>query len=104
MNKPSGTWPMLCVIAPVLAACAAGSVEAGTQRHLSATQCSDLTAIRGGFPITRGSNMSELAALEQAGYHPEWSLDPFYPADLEAAQRQVSIWYEVDCRQDAGVE
>jgi hypothetical protein len=41
--------------------------------------------------------MGELAALERAGYHPEWSLDPYYPADLQAAQRQVNIWYQTEC-------
>jgi hypothetical protein len=43
--------------------------------------------------------MDELAALEQAGYHPEWSVDPYYPADLQAAQRQVDIWCQAACPQ-----
>jgi hypothetical protein len=39
-----------------------------------------------------------MAALERAGYHPGWfNDDPYYPADLEAAQRQVDIWYETEC-------
>ncbi|OTP70638.1 hypothetical protein PAMC26510_13810 [Caballeronia sordidicola] len=45
--------------------------------------------------------MSELAALEKAGYHPGWFFDPYYPADLQAAQRQVNIWYATDCPQIA---
>ena len=43
--------------------------------------------------------MSELAALEMAGYHPEWRFDPYYPADLESAQRQVDFWYRTECPQ-----
>jgi hypothetical protein len=74
-------------------------MQTGTQTRLGATQCRALTEIRNKAPVTRERNMHELAALEQAGYHPEWSVDPYYPADLQAAQRQVDIWYQAACPQ-----
>jgi hypothetical protein len=50
-------------------------------------------------PITHEHYMSELPALEEAGYYPEWYFNPYYPANLEAAQRQVDIWYATECPQ-----
>jgi Domain of unknown function (DUF4148) len=97
MKNAHKAWPMFPAVALLLAACAAGGMQAGTETHLSAMECRDLTAIRNKAPVTRERNMSELAALEKAGYHPGWFYDPYYPADLEAAQRQVDIWYETEC-------
>ena len=100
MNDANKSWPMLAPLMLLLAACSTGGMQAGTQTqtHLSATQCRDLTAIRNKAPATHETSMSELAALEKAGYHPgSFNDDPYYPADLEAAQRQVDIWYETDC-------
>jgi hypothetical protein len=48
--------------------------------------------------MTRSRNESELSALEAAGYHPGWSLDPYYPDDLQAAQRQVGEWFSIECK------
>ena len=63
-------------------------------------ECRDLTEIRNKAPVTHERNISEVAALEKAGYHPgSFNDDPYYPADLEAAQRQVDIWYETECPQ-----
>jgi hypothetical protein len=90
---------MIPAVVLLLAACAAGGMQAGTGTHLSATECRDLTAIRNKAPVTHERNMSELAALEKAGYHPGWFFDPYYPADLEAAQHRVDIWYMSDCPQ-----
>jgi hypothetical protein len=97
MKNANKAWPMLSAVVFLLAACATGGMQAGTETHLSAMECRDLTAIRNKAPVTRERNMSELAALEKAGYHPGWFYDPYYPADLEAAQRQVDIWYETEC-------
>ncbi|MBW0445732.1 DUF4148 domain-containing protein [bacterium M00.F.Ca.ET.228.01.1.1] len=94
--------PILAALTLLLAGCmtgVTGGMQRGPQAHLSATQCRDLTDIRNKAPVTRERNMSELAALRMAGYHPEWRFDPYYPADLEAAQRQVNIWYETECAQ-----
>lgn len=91
-------WPPLAVMALLLAGCsAAGTSQSAT--HLSATQCSDLTAIRNNAPPTRQQNLSELAALRAAGYDPSRWSDPDYPDDLHAAQHQVALWYQAECQQ-----
>jgi hypothetical protein len=90
---------MLPALALSLAGCAAGGMQNSANTHLSETQCRDITALKSNAPVTHERNMSELAALELAGYHPAWSFDPYYPADLEAAQRQVDRWYQAECPQ-----
>jgi hypothetical protein len=97
MKNANKAWPTLSASVVLLAACATGGLQGGTQTHLSAAQCRDLTAIRNNAPVTHERNLSELAALEEAGYHPGWFLDPYYPADLQAAQRQVNLWYDSEC-------
>jgi hypothetical protein len=82
-----------------LVGCAANGGTAGAQTHLSATQCRDLTDLRNKAPATHERSMSELSALQQAGYHPERRFDPDYPASLERAQRQVDLWYQTECPQ-----
>ncbi|SAL53228.1 hypothetical protein AWB70_04425 [Caballeronia cordobensis] len=89
--------PMFCALAISLAGCAAGGAQQSAT-HLSAAQCRDLTALRNHAPLTRERNLSELAALEKAGYDPSRFYDPYYPDDLHAAQRQVEIWYRTDCQ------
>ena len=96
MKNANKAWPMLAALV-LLTACSMGGMRADAGPHLSAVQCRDLTEIRDKAPVTHERNMSELAALEKAGYHPGWFFDPYYPADLEAAQRQVDIWYETEC-------
>jgi hypothetical protein len=99
MKNANRLWPMLPALVLCLAACSTGGTQAGTRPHLTATQCRDLTDMRNRAPVTHERNMSELAALEEAGYHPGWLFDPYYPADLQAAQRQVDIWYRTECQQ-----
>ncbi|BAN27630.1 putative uncharacterized protein (plasmid) [Caballeronia insecticola] len=65
--------------------------------HLTEKECRDLTALKNNAPITHERNMSELAALEKAGYNPSPFYDPYYPDDLHAAQRLVDMWYRTDC-------
>lgn len=92
---------MLCVLALSLAGCTLGlgGIPAASPRaHLTPTQCNDLTALRNHAPLTRERNASELAALEEAGYQPSLFFDPYYPEDLEAAQRLVDHWYRTECR------
>jgi hypothetical protein len=44
-------------------------------------------------------HQSELAALRKAGYDPSpWFDDPYYPDDLQAAQRQVDYWFQTECQ------
>ncbi|WP_321795157.1 DUF4148 domain-containing protein [Caballeronia sp. J97] len=94
MNKRS----MIPALAIALAGCAASGAQQGTT-NLSAAQCRDLTALRNHAPPTRERNMSELAALERAGYDPSKFFDPYYPDDLHAAQRRVDQWYRAECPQ-----
>jgi hypothetical protein len=99
MKNSSKIRLMLSALVFSLAGCAAGGAQQGAGTHLSATQCRDLTALRNNAPRTHALNLSELAALEQAGYHPSWGFDPYYPDDLQTAQRQVDRWYQAECQQ-----
>lgn len=102
MNYPTKRWSIGAALVLCLAGCAAGGMQAGPQRHLSDAQCRDLTALRNHAPLTRERNASELAALEEAGYRPAWAWDPYYPDDLQAAQRQVDRWYQAECQPAQG--
>jgi hypothetical protein len=44
-------------------------------------------------------HQSELAALRKAGYNPSPWYDPYYPDDLQAAQRLVDVWFQTECQQ-----
>jgi hypothetical protein len=47
-----------------------------------------------------GQHQSELSALRKAGYDPSpWYDDPYYPDDLQAAQRLVDYWFQTECQQ-----
>jgi hypothetical protein len=97
-NSPI-TWPMLLTLVSSLVGCVTGGTNTPEgSPHLSATQCSDLAALKNNEPLTRERNRSELAALMAAGYDP-LRFDPYYPNDLQAAQRQVDRWYQQECRQ-----
>jgi hypothetical protein len=98
-NSPT-TWPMLLALAFSLVGCVTGGTntpEGGP--HLSATQCSDLAALKNNEPLTPERDRSQLAALKAAGYDPSIRFDPYFPGDLQAAQRQVDRWYQQECRQ-----
>ncbi|MDQ7980902.1 DUF4148 domain-containing protein [Paraburkholderia sp. SARCC-3016] len=105
MNHSLKLWLILpasaLALAFALAGCAAagGGTQQGARTHLSPAQCRDLTALRNKEPLTRERNLSQLAALEAAGYNPSWGFDPYYPADLQAAQKRVDQWYAEDCQQ-----
>ncbi|MGF6772328.1 hypothetical protein P3T18_004816 [Paraburkholderia sp. GAS199] len=90
-------WSALSIsVALTLAACAVADSPPGAA-HLSPTQCQDLAALRNNAPPTPQRNGSELAALRKAGYDPSRWFDPHYPEDLQAAQRQVDLWFQSDC-------
>ncbi len=80
-----------------------GCVVAGipqSGRHLSPTECRDLAALRSNASPTMAEHQSELAALRKAGYDPSpFYDDPFYPDDLQAAQRLVDYWFQTECKQ-----
>ena len=98
MKNPPRQWPMLPALVLLLAGCAAGGIPQNTA-HLSTLQCRDLAELKNNAPPTRERNQSELAALRKAGYDPSKWYDPYYPEDLQAAQRQVDGWFLAECHQ-----
>jgi hypothetical protein len=98
MNNPPRKWLMLSPLLLFLAGCAAGGMPQSAA-HLSTLQCRDLAALRNNAPPTPERNLSELAALRRAGYDPSRWFDPYYPEDLQAAQRQVDRWFQAECQQ-----
>lgn len=98
MKYSSPTSTIVSLLALLLAGCVVSGAPQAGYAPLSARQCRDLTALKSGAPLTRERNLSELAALEEAGYQPSPFYDPYYPEDLQAAQRQVDLWYQAQCR------
>ncbi|WP_042270654.1 DUF4148 domain-containing protein [Paraburkholderia heleia] len=87
----------LTALTLLLAGCAVGGVSQSGP-HLSPTECRDLAALRSNAPPTMAEHQSELAALRKAGYNPSpWYDDPYYPDDLQAAQRLVDYWFNTEC-------
>jgi hypothetical protein len=41
-------------------------------------------------PVTRAQVRAELVQLEKAGYYPSRGADPYYPADMQAAEARVA--------------
>ena len=41
-------------------------------------------------PVTRAQVRAELVQLEKAGYNPARGEDPYYPADIQAAEAKVA--------------
>jgi hypothetical protein len=96
----AGFCPTFALLALLLTGCAAtGAPEGGTQSgtHLSPTECRDLAAIGSHAPPTKAQRESELSALRKAGYSPSPWDDPYYPDDLQAAQRLVDHWFATEC-------
>ncbi|KAK42856.1 hypothetical protein BG58_37655 [Caballeronia jiangsuensis] len=83
----------------LLAGCVAVGEMPPPGRYLTERECHDLTALRTNANPTMAEHQSELAALRKAGYDPSpfWD-DPYYPEDLQAAQRLVDFWYQNECR------
>jgi hypothetical protein len=86
-----------CVAALLLGACATVPPPP-PGRYLSDAECRDLTAIRTNPNPTLAQHQTEMAALRKAGYDPSpFYDDPYYPDDLQAAQRLLDFWYRAEC-------
>lgn len=67
-------------------------------RHLSDIECRDLASLRTNASPTMAQHQSELGALRKAGYDPSpFYDDPYYPDDIQAAQRLVDYWFRTEC-------
>lgn len=97
MITPLRIRSLLPVVGFLLAGCVAGGMQESAT-HLSPTECRDLTALRSNASPTMEQHHSELSALRKAGYDPSRFFDPYYPGDLQAAQRQVDLWFQADCQ------
>ncbi|VXB08521.1 conserved exported hypothetical protein [Burkholderia sp. 8Y] len=81
----------------VLAGCVAGGMPP-PGRHLTDLECRDLAALRTNASPTMAQHQVELGALRKAGYDPSpFYDDPYYPDDLQAAQRLVDYWFQTEC-------
>jgi hypothetical protein len=88
----------LCIAsACLLAGCAVGEMLP-PGRHLSDIECRDLAALRANKNTTMVEHQVELGALRKAGYDPSpfWD-DPYYPQDVQDAQRLVDYWFQTEC-------
>ncbi|CAD6545595.1 hypothetical protein LMG27952_04332 [Paraburkholderia hiiakae] len=91
--------PTLIALVLLLSGCTAGGGVPQSGPHLSPTECRDLASLRRNAPPTMAQHASELTALRKAGYNPSPWNDPYYPEDLEAAQRLVNSWFDTECQQ-----
>ncbi|MEM5294467.1 hypothetical protein VSR82_08985 [Burkholderia sp. JPY481] len=99
MRMATGRRSILPGLVILLAGCAAcGMPYAGPR--LASTECRDLVALRENAHPTIEQRHSELTALRKAGYAAStWYDDPYYPDDLQAAQRLVDSWFKTECQQ-----
>ena len=54
-------------------------------------------------PVTRAQVRAELVQLEKAGYNPARGEDPYYPADVQAAEAKVAAQNAQTATAQAGV-
>ncbi|WP_028225539.1 DUF4148 domain-containing protein [Paraburkholderia ferrariae] len=50
-------------------------------------------------PLTRAQVRAQLVELEQAGYRPSLGFDPYYPDDIQAAERKVAAQHAAQAQQ-----
>ncbi|SAK77723.1 hypothetical protein AWB77_03679 [Caballeronia fortuita] len=101
MSARTRTLSIFPALALLLAGCVGEPPPPG--RYLSDTECRDLTALRTNAHPTMAEHQSELVALRKAGYDPPpFYDDPYYPEDLQAAQRLVDYWYQTECVRPQG--
>ncbi|XUW92865.1 DUF4148 domain-containing protein [Burkholderia sp. M6-3] len=97
MSRLLTNWSTLFAVTMLVAGCVA-PVMPYTGPHLTPTECRDLAALRTNAPPTMAQHQSELGALRKAGYDPSPWYDPYYPDDLQAAQRLVDYWFQTECQ------
>ena len=98
MENLSRNRSTLAALVLLLTGCAASGVQQSGP-HLSPTECRDIAALRSNAPPTLAQHQSEVAALRKAGYDPSPWDDPYYPDDLQTAQRLVDHWFDTECQQ-----
>lgn len=104
MNGTLKTLTRLLPLACLLTGCVIGQMPppgAGVLppgRHLTDVECRDLAALKTNTNPTMAQHQVELGALRKAGYDPSpfWD-DPYYPEDLQYAQRLVDYWFRTEC-------
>lgn len=99
MKKLPQHFSTLLVVAFALTGCVT-AYPPQSGRHLSPTECRDLAALKSNSsPTTMAQHQSEVVALRKAGYDPSpFYDDPYYPEDLQAAERLVDYWFRTECR------
>ena len=93
----SKTLSLFFASACLLAGCAVGEMPP-PGRHLTDIECRDLAALKANKNATMAEHQVELGALRKAGYNPSpfWD-DPYYPEDIQDAQRRVDYWFQTEC-------
>ena len=97
MDKTAKVLLLSLAIASLLGGCVVGE-RPPPGRHLTATECRDLGALRAGGNTTLAEHQAEVGVLRKAGYDPSpfWD-DPYYPDDLQNAQRLEDYWFRTEC-------
>jgi len=97
VNEIAKTLWLYIASACLLAGCTVGEIPP-PGRHLSDIECRDLSALKENKNTTMVEHQVELGALRKAGYNPSpfWD-DPYYPQDLQDAQRLVDYWFQTEC-------
>jgi hypothetical protein len=55
-------------------------------------------------PVTRAQVRADLVAVEKAGYNPALASDPYYPADIQAAEAKVAAQHADAAQAYGGVQ
>ncbi|MBN3724611.1 DUF4148 domain-containing protein [Burkholderia sp. Ac-20379] len=64
---------------------------------MTAQECHSYKASRANRPLTRADVVGNLDALEAAGYTPARGNDPYYPDDIQAAEKKLARMEVKDC-------
>ncbi|WP_061150258.1 DUF4148 domain-containing protein [Caballeronia arvi] len=98
MSRTSIKLSLSLALACLLSGCVVGGMPPPPGRHLTDLECRDLAALKTNKSPTMAEHQVELGALRKAGYDPSpfWD-DPYYPEDLQYAQRLVDYWFQTEC-------
>ena len=64
---------------------------------LTPQECKDYPFVAQRGELTRYQVLEELKELEAVGYRPSMANDPYYPVDIEKAQKRLWAEYARDC-------